>query len=140
MGESFMRREHAANSRGGQISLKLLAPVLSRAGQGYSISVIPAILVRPRWLRTAGLKFRSSLVVYTDIASRPARLQAGSLCSNDLRSRGKSLADHGLLTRGKDCLPILDMAKTKSLPTSWNSHSFVRSCHCAIFLASPFYL
>lgn len=57
-----MRREHAPNSRGCQISLKVLVLVLSRERQGCSTSHILAILVRPRWLRTAGLNFRCSLV------------------------------------------------------------------------------
>lgn len=70
MGGGVMRREHAANSRGCQISLEVLVLVLSRARQGCSTSHIPAILVRPRWLRTAGLNFRSSLVFS---ASRPVR-------------------------------------------------------------------
>jgi len=73
MGGSVMRREHAANSRGCQISLNVLALVLSRARQGCSTSRIPALLVRPRWLRTAGLNLRSSLVLAGGIASRPVR-------------------------------------------------------------------
>lgn len=61
-GGGVMRREHAPNSRGCQISLKVLVLVLSRERQGCSTSHILAILVRPRWLRTAGLNFRCSLV------------------------------------------------------------------------------
>lgn len=41
-GGGVMRREHAANSRGCQISLKVLVLVLSRARQGCSTSHIPA--------------------------------------------------------------------------------------------------